>query len=64
MTMTAEERGEVEADLLERLMVSLASAHFGENATAEDARAFLFKTFDTLRNIALVQAGQPVAKPN
>ena len=62
--MTPEEIAAVEADLLERLKGSLASAYFGENATAEDARAFLFKTFDSLRVIALMQAGQPVAKPN
>jgi len=62
--MTPEEIAEVEVDLLERLKDALASAHFGESATAEDARSFLFKTFDSLRIVAQMQAGLPVTKPN
>lgn len=62
--MTPQEIAEVEVNLLERLKDALASAHLGENATAEDARVFLFKAFDSLRIIAQAQAGLPVTKPN
>lgn len=64
MSMTPEERAEVELDLLERLKEALANAYLGENSTAEDARVFLFKTFDSLAFIARAQAGLPAAKPN
>lgn len=62
--MTPQEIAEVEVKLLERLKEALAGAYLGENATAEDARVFLFKTFDALRIVAQAHAGLPVTKPN
>lgn len=46
------------------LMEALATARLGENATAEDVRGFLFKTFDALRFVAQANAGLPITKPN